>query len=286
MRIEDLDGPRVKADATRELLDDLAWLGLDWDGPVEMQSDDLEPYRAAVRSIVARGEHNVFHSTLSRRAINEAGPESAPNEGDHDSRFCPSLRPPVGDTAWTPNLGPLGTGRHEPEARLRLRVEPRSIDIHDAIAGDHVIDPAQDVGDFVIWTDRDLPSYQLAVVVDDIRGGVTDVVRGRDLLSSTARQTLLYELLGAPSPAWWHVGLVIGPDGRRLAKRHGDTRVRSYRDAGVSPERVLALMHRWCGGSRVDHMSAETFLQSFDARTLLPGDIVFQEEDHAWLLHT
>jgi glutamyl-tRNA synthetase len=93
----------------------------------------------------------------------------------------------------------------------------------------------------------DQPAYQLAVVADDIDQGVTEVVRGDDLIPSTARQLLLYRALGAAPPAWGHVPLVVGPDGKRLAKRHGDARIASLRGMGVRPERIVGLLAEWSG---------------------------------------
>lgn len=127
----------------------------------------------------------------------------------------------------------------------------------------------------MVYTKTRLPAYQLAVVVDDARQGVTDVVRGDDLLRSTARQVLLYGLLElGPPPAYRHVPLVCGPDGRRLAKRHGDTRVATYRDGfGCPPEKIVGLLARWCGLSETrEPMAAATFLDRFATPGSFPTD--------------
>ena len=124
-------------------------------------------------------------------------------------------------------------------------MEPEAIALTDEIAGPLLHRPFDEVGDFVVWTKRGVPAYQLAVVVDDARQHVSDVVRGDDLLPSAGRQTLLYRALDHTSPRWWHVPLVLGEDGRRLAKRHGDTRLATYRDAGVPPERIVGLLAGW-----------------------------------------
>src|SRR5690606_23449738 len=132
-------------------------------------------------------------------------------------------------------------------------------------------------GDFVIWTKRAQPAYQLAVVVDDHRQGVTDAIRGDDLLDSAARQLLRYRALGyAPAPAQMHLPLVVGDDGRRLAKRHGDTRVEHYRALGVPAERVVGLIARW-SGVQEDRapMSADEFVGAFNIERLPRAAAVF-----------
>jgi glutamyl-tRNA synthetase len=117
----------------------------------------------------------------------------------------------------------------------------------DRYRGATAIDLRQVGGDFVVWKSAGTPAYQLAVVVDDAAQGMTEVVRGDDLLPSTPRQLLLYEALGLTPPCFAHVPLVVGPDGRRLAKRHGDTRLAALRAAGVRPEALLGLLAWSCG---------------------------------------
>lgn len=271
VRIEDLDGPRVKPGAEESALADLAWIGVTHDGPVLRQSEDLEPYRAALRTLAA--QHLVYACALTRRDIEAALP--APHAGDHELPFPAALRPPGAGEA---DIGAL-------DANYRLIVAPEDVVIEDAIAGRRTFRPADEVGDFVVWTRRGVPAYQLAVVVDDARQGVTDVVRGDDLLPSAARQTLLYRALGASPPAWWHVPLVVGRDGRRLAKRHGDTRLATFRAAGVTAERVVGLLAWWCGASpRREELGAAEFCARFDADTLPRSPVTFTEDDERWLL--
>jgi glutamyl-tRNA synthetase len=191
----------------------------------------------------------------------------------------------------------------------------------DVIAGPQTHRPAQSVGDFPVWTKQGVPAYQLAVVVDDERQGVTDVVRGNDLLESAARQLLVRDALRAgpiepgdsdapldgdamarcgAAPRWWHVPLVVGPDGRRLAKRHGDTRVDTYRSLGVGPERIVGLVAWWLGAAprrepmrAIELPGALAAAWSLDSgqgprvpeRLAGGGPIVFTPEDHTWLVH-
>lgn len=280
LRIEDLDGPRVKSGAIDLTLDLLEWLGLDWDqGPI-VQSHDTSPYTQAMRSLTAKGL--AYPSDLTRGEVEAAA--SAPQEGAHEVAFPASLRPALGPREFAPA-----------DTNWRLAVPDRPIEFVDAFAGRQARSPAHSVGDFVVWTRRGQPSYQLAVVVDDHRQGVTQVVRGDDLLDSAARQLLLYRALGiGPEPAYTHLPLVLGPDGRRLAKRHGDTRLDMYRARGVSRERVIALLGRWCGlpgahgesggsGARLALSPAE-FRDALDLNTIPRDPITFTPEDDAWLL--
>lgn len=272
MRMEDLDGPRIKAGSIEATLDLLQWLGLDWDGPVTVQSADLDPYRAAMRTL-SEGRR-VFSCDLSRREIEAAA--SAPHRDDRELRYPPELRPD------TPSRYSFD---HE-ETNYRLIVAEEIVHIDDEIAGPTDFKPSREVGDFVVWTRRGQPSYQLAVVVDDARQGVTDVVRGDDLLPSAARQTLLYRALGLIPPRWWHLPLIVGPDGRRLAKRHGDTRLDTYRQNGVAPERIIGLLASWSGvlepGQR-EALCAADFRDRFTTATLPPGPITLTKDDERWL---
>jgi len=169
----------------------------------------------------------------------------------------------------------------------RVLAPPEPIDFVDQFAGPQHIDIDAQVGDFVVATKSGLPAYQLAVVVDDARQGVTDVVRGDDLIGSAARQLWLYRQLDlTPLPNYWHLPLVLGPDGKRLAKRHGDSRLSAFRQAGVPAERVIGLIARWCGVvASYQPMSAAQFLAGFRIEALPHSPIVFTPEEHVWLIN-
>ncbi len=296
LRIEDLDTPRVKAGAAEGLIQTLRWLGIDWDPPTMgplvdplVQSADLEPYRSAMRVLAGKGM--AYPCELTRAQIEQAA--SAPQEGAHDVVFDAGLRPPGAgepldfDALQAEALCRQGVGANwrflTPSAR-----DGGSVRLTDRCAGEQELVPARTVGDFVLWTKRDQPSYQLAVVVDDDRQGVTQVVRGDDLLDSAGRQELLRRSLGMRRPlGYWHLPLVLGPDGRRLAKRHGDTRVDEYRRRGVTPEAVIGLLAYWTldgqAGERRREMSAGEFRDSFDPDTMRRGAVTFSAEDDQWL---
>ncbi|MCC6677286.1 MAG: tRNA glutamyl-Q(34) synthetase GluQRS [Phycisphaerales bacterium] len=284
LRIEDLDGPRVKPGAIEGTLRILEWLGIDWDDGPLIQSRDLGPYREAMEALARAGV--VYPSELTRAQIealagvNEEGmaaeAASAPQEGTREIVFPPSLRP---------EIGPRGFDRED--VNWRLVVGPGEVSFEDRFAGPQRFDVSRTIGDYLVWTKRGQPSYQLAVVVDDARAGVTEVVRGDDLLESAARQLLIYRALGVgPVPSYWHLPLVRGEDGRRLAKRHGDTRLDRYRELGVRAERVIGLAGWWSGiiQDRAE-MSPGEFLRRFNISTMPGSAVVFTGEDEAWLLN-
>jgi hypothetical protein len=167
----------------------------------------------------------------------------------------------------------------------RFATPEGQVRVEDRFAGSVALDPASGVGDFVVWSARGAPAYQLAVVVDDARQGVTQVIRGDDLLDSAARQLLLMRALElAPEPAYTHLPLVVGGDGRRLAKRHGDTRVEEYRRLGVRAERIVGLAAWWSGaaGERRE-LAAGELAGALNLDTIPRGAVTFTAEDDAWL---
>ncbi len=269
-RVEDLDGARVKPESVQRVADDLRWLGLDWDREVPRQSTDLDPCREAMQALAAQGA--VYPCALTRSEIEAAA--SAPHAGDHETRFPPELRPEFALRDFD-----------DEQTNWRFVAPDRDIIVPDEHTESRIHNVAEDVGDFIVWTKRGQPAYQLAVSVDDHRQGITHVVRGDDLIPSAARQILLREALNlTPEPAYIHLPLVIGPDGRRLAKRHGDTRVVACRDAGVNPERVIGLLASWSGICNApEPMTAAEFAERFDLATMPRDPAVFTPEHDRWL---
>jgi glutamyl-tRNA synthetase len=211
VRMEDLDTARVRPGSAEEQLADLAAIGLDWDGEVVFQSDRLDAYEAAIAAL--RDEGRVYECFCTRAEIRAAA--SAPHgplpEGAYPGT-C--LRLSEAELA-----AKRASGR--PPA-LRVRAEGARVEFHDRLLGrqDGVVD------DFVVRRNDGASAYNLAVVVDDSAQGIGEVVRGADLVDSTPRQLFLARLLGLPEPSYAHVPLVLGPDGDRLAKRHGDVTLR------------------------------------------------------------
>jgi glutamyl-tRNA synthetase len=238
LRIEDLDGPRVKQGAAHQAIDDLVWLGLDWDeGPI-FQSPRTEMYRATIDQLIANSWG--YPCVCSRREAILAA--SAPHADEQATIYPGTCRDRFASVAQA------GAMSGKPPA-IRFRVPDLTVAFDDAFAGKRSFDARKQLGDFVIAKADGTAAYQLAVVVDDGQMGVTDIVRGDDLLDSSPRQILIYRALSWPHlvPAYTHLPLVVGTDGRRLAKRHGDTRLSHYRERGVPPENVVALLARWLG---------------------------------------
>ncbi|HZL34158.1 MAG TPA: tRNA glutamyl-Q(34) synthetase GluQRS [Tepidisphaeraceae bacterium] len=275
LRIEDLDGPRVKQGADQQAIEDLRWLGIDWDeGPIH-QSSHAASYETAVAKLLS--SQWAYACVCSRREADAAA--SAPHAEDGGSVYPGTCR----GRFSSPAEAYAQTGK---KPALRFAVPRGVVAFHDEFAGTLQYDVSRQLGDFIIAKADGSAAYQLAVVVDDAQAGVNDVVRGDDLLDSTPRQILLYEALGMARqiPRYYHLPLVVGADGRRLAKRHGDTRLSFYREAGVAPGRVLALLARWCGMNvpTAVHCAAG-LLETFRLERLSREKIVFTTADDAWL---
>ena len=273
LRIEDIDSPRVKAGAAQQAIEDLRWLGLDWDegpdiggpnGPY-VQTERRELYAAALSRL--RAEERVYPCTCSRSDI--AAAASAPHveqEGPVYPEICAGRLAADADAI-----------RDQPFA-WRFRVSELQRQFTDLIAGHQPCDVRRELGDFVVAKSDASPAYQLAVVVDDHEMGITDVMRGDDLLPSTFRQLELYDAFGWLPPRFAHVPLVVGPDGRRLAKRHGDTRLSTLRQQGVSAEQLIGLLAWSCGLRPTrEPLTARELLGDFDFDHISREAFVFEE---------
>ena len=261
----------VKPWAKQQAVDDLRWLQMDWDTDAGFQLDDLAPYEQAMG--ILRNKHLIYPCKCTRKEIVEA--QSAPHADNHELCYPGTCRPT--DFGMVPE--------HEPDAAWRVIANTQTLTYIDTFAGEQSHNISEQVGDFVIATKTGLPAYQLAVVVDDARQGVTDIVRGDDLLRSAARQLWLYDCLELSLlPTYYHLPLVLGSDGRRLAKRHGDTRLSFYRDLGTSAEKIIGLIAKWSGIETTDNlMSANEFKDRFDLSKLSHDPVTFTDEDDQWL---
>ncbi len=273
LRIEDVDSPRIKPWATQQAIDDLAWLGIDWDegpdvgGPSSpyVQTERIDFYREALERLVHG--NRVFPCTCTRKDIEAAG--SAPHFA-HEGPVYPGTC-----ATWSPGdaLPVEGT------FCWRFRAGFERIEFDDLVLGTQSCVPADDLGAFPVTQKNGLPSYQLAVVVDDAMMGISEVVRGNDLVASTFRQIELYNALGFDVPRFAHVPLVLGSDGRRLAKRHGDTRLSHYREQGISPDKIVAWAAHSAGllDASVNETLASSIVDRFSWERLPREDIVLEE---------
>jgi len=227
VRVEDLDPERSRREHEAGQLADLRVLGLDWDGPVVRQSERRERHRAALAAL--RGTGRVYPCWCTRAEIRAA---------------ASAAHGPLPEGAYPGTCRALSAAERAARERsgrppaLRLDARGARVAFADRLHGrvEGVVD------DLVLWRNDDVPAYNLAVVVDDAEQGVREVVRGDDLLDSTPRQLLVGELLGLPAPAYAHVPLVLGPDGRRLAKRHGAVTLADRAARGATAADALAWM--------------------------------------------
>jgi len=278
LRIEDIDSPRIKPHAAEEAMIDLGWLGLDWDGEPVVQTTRLAHYEAALDELKRR--ELVYPCTCTRSDI--AAAASAPHDR---SGLRGEPASPAGEEITYP-----GTCAHRCVAdaitlqaegksfawRFRVTDSPAFIDL---FSGEQHIDLKHAGGDFVVWKNAGTPAYQLAVVVDDTAMGVTEVIRGDDLIPSTPRQLLLYRALGFTPPRFAHIPLVVGEDGRRLAKRHGDTRLAALRAAGVTAEALVGLLAWSCGWQeRPEPLSARELQSRFRLNAIPHAPFVLTDD--------
>jgi glutamyl-tRNA synthetase len=246
LRIEDLDHPKVKPGSTQLIYDDLKWLGLDWDegpdigGPFEpyIQSQRIEHYARALEKL--QGLQRVYPCICSRRDIEEA--QSAPHDSRDGLRYPGNCRDLF--NTYEEACREIAPGRLP---GWRFRTDQTATAFTDRIHGPQQQVPGEAVGDYVLARHPLGGGYMLAVVVDDHAMQISEVLRGDDLLQTTHRQLLIYHALGWTPPQFVHAPLVLAEDGRRLAKRHGDTRIASLRQNGIPPEKVVGLLAHWSG---------------------------------------
>jgi glutamyl/glutaminyl-tRNA synthetase len=234
MRNEDLDPQRSRAEFVAAMFEDLQWLGIRWSGEVVTQSARSAAYREALDQLLQGGW--VYPCRCSRKDLARMmqAPHENPAEMDADDEgVYPGVCRPVGERV----------GRaFEAGVNYRFRVpDGEAIAFHDGNLGAQAFTAGRDFGDFLVWRKDGVPSYQLACVVDDAAMGITEVVRGRDLLKSTARQILLQWALGYTTPEYFHTTLLVDANGVRLAKRHDALALRTLRERGHAPEEVRAM---------------------------------------------
>jgi len=236
LRVEDLDKGRCRPEYVSGLFADLEYLGLTWDEEPIFQSLRGGAYEEALERLAAQGR--IYPCFCSRAEIARAAsaPHGASDEGPRYPGTCAHLPP-----------GEAASRERSRRPALRFRAEPGVESFVDLVHGQSSQDVEAAVGDFVVRRNDGVASYQLAVVVDDAQSGITQVLRGDDLLASTPRQLQLYRALGYAPPRFAHVPLLVGADGKRLAKREGAFAVAELRRLGVPAEKVIGLLASWSG---------------------------------------
>ena len=283
LRIEDTDVERSSDEMVTGILDGMRWLGLDWDegpdtggphGPY-FQSQRLDRYRAMAERLVA--DEHAYYCYCTPERLNQAR-EQAQARGE----------------AWTydracRNLSGEEIARREGERQpraIRFKVPDGQTGFDDLVRGRIVVDHAN-IEDFVVLRSDGHPTYHLSVVVDDVDMAITHVVRGDDHISNTPKQVLLYDAFGQPTPKFAHVPLILGPDKKRLSKRHGATSVTEYARMGYLPEAMvnfLALLG-WSPGDDREVMSHDELVAAFSLEAISGGNAVFNPEKLDWFNH-
>lgn len=247
LRNEDLDPQRCRPELVEAMIEDLDWLGISWsEGPDRggpygpyTQSERREHYLSAWNRLRRSGM--IYPCTCSRKDVAQAS--GAPNDLDQEPLYSGKCRPDQSKSArfHLPATAEATVSRWTAPAGVnwRFRVpDDEGVSFADLHLGPQRFVAAKDFGDFIVWRRDDVPAYQLAVVVDDTEMRVTEVVRGADLLKSTARQILLYRALGLKIPDFYHCDLIRDEAGVRLAKRHDSLSIRKLRELGWTPEQV------------------------------------------------
>jgi glutamyl-tRNA synthetase len=280
LRIEDTDVERSSADMVTGILSSMTWLGLTWDegpgvgGPHApyFQTERLDKYRAAAAQLVASGHAYYCYCTPDTLTAKRDTAQAAGSAWKYD-RVCHALS--AEDIAQREAAG-------QPRA-IRFLVPSGVTSFTDLVRG-HIEFAREHIEDFVIIRSDGYPTYHLSVVVDDVEMEVTQVVRGDDHISNTPKQVLLYEALGATVPQFAHVPLILGPDKKRLSKRHGATSVGEYETQGYLPEAMINFlaMLGWSPGGNQEVFDRDELIARFSLDKISGGNAVFNSEKLDW----
>jgi glutamyl-tRNA synthetase len=280
LRIEDTDLERSSQDMVEGILDGLRWLGLDWDegpgiggefGPY-FQSERLDRHRAMADRLVAQGQAYYCYCTADTLNAKRAAAEQAGSAWRYD-RTCCALSPQ--DIA--------SREREKTPRAIRFRVPDGPTRFDDLVHGPIEFDGAN-IEDFVLLRSDGQPTYQLSVVSDDVEMRITHVVRGDDHISNTPKQLLLYRAVGAAEPRFAHVPLILGPDKKRLSKRHGATSVTEYARQGYLPEAMFNFLSLlgWSPGTDQEVLTRAELIRAFALEGISGGNAVFNPEKLDW----
>jgi len=282
LRIEDTDLERSEARYETQLLEDLKWLGLDWDegpdvggpyGPYR-QSDRMEIYRATADRLVR--EQKAYYCFCTAEEL-ERDRELALKEG-RQPIYSGKCRELPADQVQSRRAG-------GEQAAIRLKIPEHPIRFHDIVRGD-VEFASESVSDPIIMRSSGMPVYNYVVVIDDAEMKITHVIRGDDHLSNTPKQVALYEALGLPAPEFAHLSTILGPDRERLSKRHGATSIANFRDMGILPEALmnyLALLGWAPSGGTRETFTPKELVKEFSLKRVTPSPAIFDMEKLYWL---
>ncbi|MDD5451763.1 MAG: glutamate--tRNA ligase [Desulfovibrionales bacterium] len=266
LRIEDTDVARSTEEATRAILDGLKWLGIDWDEGPYFQSQRLDIYQSYIDRLVSEGK--AYYCSCSPEEL-DARRKAAMAEG---------RKPKYDGTCRNRRL------EKGPNTVVRFRApEHGTTVVHDLVKGATVFDNAE-LDDLIIQRSDGMPTYNFAVVIDDISMEITHVIRGDDHLNNTPRQILLYEALGWPAPEFAHVPMILGADKSRLSKRHGATSVLAYKEMGYLPQAMLNYLTRlgWSHGDQ-EIFSREELIEKFSLENVGKSAGIFNPDKLLWL---
>ena len=276
LRVEDTDRDRSRPEHVDAILGGLSWLGIDWDeGPV-FQADGLARHRLDAERLLDAGR--AYRDFTAREDFERARDAAVAAGTGTVARLAREMA-----AAVSPQEGRRRAAAGEPFA-IRFLVPPGTTEWHDLVHGRMRFANDQ-IDDFVILRSDGTPTYNLAVVSDDVASRISHVVRGDDHISNTPKQILLYEALGAPVPAFGHLPLILGPDGKRLSKRHGARAVEAFEAEGVLPDAMvnfLALLG-WSPGTDEELLSRDDLIERFSLERVLKKGAVFDAAKLLWM---
>lgn len=272
LRIEDTDKQRSKEEYTSQILDSLRWLGLDWDGPLLYQSKRLKEYKTAIQELQKNG--HAYRCFCSREKLEQ---DRASAKKGREFMYLGTCRDLTDEEIMTRlNQGQSFT--------IRLRVPSGETVFHDKIYGPVKVQN-KEIDDFIIARSDGSPVYNLVVVVDDHEMGITHVIRGEDHISNTPKQILIYRAMGYSTPVFGHLPMILGPDKKRLSKRHGAPGIQEFRDAGYVPDALLNYlgMLGWNPDTDQEIFTLNELVKTFQLSQVQKKGAVYDEKKLNWV---